>query len=106
MLTCSTLFTPMCILCSQRTALPFSATPVVDYVPLSTILIFPLGSDRRHKLCATISITNNEEMNSNRSFTVKAAILSPSSASFGGSAQSSSGVLEAVIIDDDGTPDS
>ena len=45
-------------------------------------------------------------MNSNRSLGLKAAILSPSSASFGGSAHSSSGVLEAVIIDDDGTDQS
>ena len=75
----------------------------MDHVHLSTVLVFPLGSNRRHKLCANVAIINNEKINSNRSLSLKAAILSPNSASFGGSAQSSSGVVEAVIIDDDGT---
>ena len=92
--------------CSYEPIPLSSATPGVDYVHLSTLLVFPLGSDRRHKLCANVTIINDEEMSSNRSLSLRAAILSPSSASFGGSAQSSSGVLEAVIIDDDGTDQS
>ena len=80
----------------------FSATPGVDYTPLSTTLVFAVGSSKRHRICANVPIVGNREIHSHKSFGLRADILSPSSASFGGSARSSSGTIEAVIVDDDG----
>lgn len=80
----------------------FSATPAVDYSPLSTTLVFPVGSSKWHSVCANVPIINNGMINSDKSFGLKATILSPSSASFGGSDQSSAGAIDAVIVDDDG----
>ena len=79
-----------------------SATPDVDYTPLSTTLVFPVGSNKWHRLCANVPITGNANVNPDRAFGLKAVILSPSSANFGGETQSSAGIINAVIVDDDG----
>ena len=80
----------------------FSAAPDVNYTPLSTTLVFPVGSSRLHRLCANVLITSNRDINPDRVFGLKAVILSPASATFGGSDQRSAGIIDAVIVDDDG----
>ena len=47
-------------------------------------------------------ITSNSDINHDRVFGLKAVVLSPSSANFGGSTQGSAGVIDAIIVDDDG----
>lgn len=80
----------------------FSATPVVDYTPVSTTLVFPVGSSKRRQICASVPIIDNAENDSSRAFSLKAKILSPRSASIGGNARSTASIVEAVIIGDDG----
>ena len=74
----------------------------MDYTPVSITLVFPVGSSKRHQICVSVSIIDNMENNSDRAFSLKAKILSPSSASIGGSAWNTASTVEAVIIDDDG----
>lgn len=50
-----------------------------------------------------VPITGNSDINHDRVFGIKAVVLSPSSANFGGSTQNSAGVIDAIIVDDDGT---
>lgn len=89
----------MHVLCNT---LNYTATPVVDYTPVSITLVFPVGSGKSHQICASVSIIDNVEINSDRAFSLKAKILSPSFASIGGSAWNTANIVEAVIIDDDG----
>ena len=64
--------------------------------------MFPVGSHKRHRLCANLPIAGNTEVNSDKSLSLKAVIVSPNSASFGGSVENSAGTMEVIIVDDDG----
>ena len=79
-----------------------AATPNTDYIPMSAMLTFPVGSIKWSTQCANVSIINNNDENFDRSLGLRASVISPSAAKFGGEAQSSTGTIEAIIVDDDG----
>lgn len=74
----------------------------MDYGQLSATVMFPVGSSKWDKQCVNVSIIDNDIINSDKSFSVKAVVVSPGSAKFGGPAQSNSGNIEVIIKDDDG----
>ena len=61
-----------------------------------------MGSRKWESVCANVLIINNGDTGPDKSFGLRTEIRSPDSASFGGSAESSAGMIEAVILDDDG----
>ena len=74
----------------------------MDYLPLSETVTFPVGSSKWDRQCVNISIIDNDIINSDKSFSVKAVVVSPGSAKFGGPVQSNTGSIEIIIKDDDG----
>lgn len=74
----------------------------MDYLPLSATVTFPVGSSKWDRQCVNISIIDNDVIDSDKSFSVKAVVISPGSAIFGGPVQSNTGSTEVIIKDDDG----
>ena len=74
----------------------------MDYTPISTTLVFPEGSSKWQRLCTNVPIVSNGDIDSDRAFSLRADVLSPSSANFGRSTNSHSGIIDAIIVDDDG----